>query len=180
DKDHIKAAAAAAEARGHTSRDPLIYADDRELGLSIRVQASTARWVLKYRGKTRVIGSLTEVRTVSDARALARETREVMRDGIGDEAKKYVRQRRTGKTPDQAIATVVRQAAVQEGKWVWEDLARRYPDDYLAKPRVNTRGVHRAPSPKSVVEARRYLNHPVALEQLGGRLLMDLRRSDFE
>lgn len=102
-----------------------------------------------------------------------------MRDGVGDEAKRYVSQRRAGKTAEQAAATVARQIAKASGKWVWEDLARRYPDDYLSNPRPTRRGM-RPPSLKGAAAARRYLTDAAAIELLGRRLLVELRRSDFE
>lgn len=178
-KEHLKKAEEAAASRKYTSRDPLIFADDREPGLSIRVQASTATWILKFRGKTRSLGTLNEVRSPTAARQLAVETRDLMRVGVGDEAARFVRQRRAGKTSDEAAAAVARQDAYASGKWKWEDLAQRYPDDYLSKPRTTTRGV-RPPSLKSAEEARRYLRDLVVIKHLGGRLLMELQRSDFE
>lgn len=177
--DHIRQAKAAAQARLHTREQPLIFADDRDLGLSIRVQLSTASWILKYRKKTKSLGSLKEIDSVSKARKLAQDTRAVIDEGVGDEVKRYVRQRRKGKTDEQAVAVVAVQQAKAAGKWRWEDLARRYSDDYLSKPRRTKRGL-RPPSLKSAAEARRYLNDPVAMKHLGGRLLIELRRGDFE
>ena len=178
-KEHMRQAEEAAASRQYTSRDPLIYADERELGLSIRVQGGSARWVLKYSGSTRVLGSLSEITSPTAARALAVETREVMRSGVGDDARRFVRQRRSGKTTEEAVAVLARQRAHADGKWRWEDLARRYPDEYLSRPRKTARGM-RMPSAASAAEARRYLNDPVVIEHLGGRLLMELTRGDFE
>lgn len=178
-KEHLKEAEEAAVSRKYTSRDPLIFADDREPGLSIRVQASTVTWILKFRGKTRSLGTLGEIRSPTAARQLAVETRDLMRGGVGDEAARFVRQRRAGKTSDEAVSAVARQDAHASGKWKWEDLATKYPEDYLSKPRTTTRGV-RPPSLKSAEEAKRYLGDSVVIKHLGGRLLMELQRSDFE
>ena len=178
--DHIKQAKAAARDRQHTREQPLIFADERSLGLSIRVQLSTASWILKYRGKTKSLGSLAEIDTVTKARRLAQDTRAVIDEGAGDAVKQYVRQRRKGATDEQAVAKVEVQQAKAAGKWTWDDLARAYPDDYLSKPRKSRRGTVRPPSLNSAAEARRYLNDPVAMKHLGGRLLIELRRGDLE
>jgi integrase len=173
----VQEARAAAAARSHSSRDPLIIADDICRGLSLRVQGGSASWVLKFSGRTRSLGSLAEIRTAKAARELAAHTRALMRSG--EEVKSYVRSRQAGRSHQDAAAKVSTEQARAAGRWTWEDLATQYADVYLSSPRVTTRGVLKQPSLATAAEARRYLMMEEA-SGLFGRLLSELRPGDLE
>lgn len=173
----VQEARAAAEARRHTSGDPLIIADDICRGLSLRVQGGSASWILKFAGRTRSLGNLGEIRTAKAARELAAQTRALMRDGA--EVKRYVRSRRAGNDHQKASAKVASEQARAAGRWTWEDLAIQYADIYLSSPRMTTRGILKQPSLSSAAEARRYLMMEEA-KPLFGRLLSELRPGDLE
>lgn len=173
----VQEARAAAEARSHTSGDPLIIADDICRGLSLRVQGGSASWILKYAGRTKSLGNLGEIRTAKAARELAAQTRALMR--AGDDVKTYVRSRQAGRDHQKAAAKVATEQARAAGRWTWEDLATQYADVYLSSPRMTTRGILKQPSLTTAAEARRYLTMDEA-KPLFGRLLSDLRPGDLE
>ncbi|MCO5155936.1 MAG: integrase arm-type DNA-binding domain-containing protein [Aquamicrobium sp.] len=173
----VQEARAAAAARSHSSRDPLIIADDICRGLSLRVQGGSASWVLKFSGHTRSLGSVAEIRTAKAARELAAHTRALMRSG--EEVKSYVRSRQAGRSHQDAAAKVSTEQARAAGRWTWEDLATQYADVYLSSPRITTRGVLKQPSLATAAEARRYLMMEEA-SGLFGRLLSELRPGDLE
>ena len=54
--DEVKRARRAAEARSYSDQDPLVIADERSEGLSIKVRGKAASWILKYKGKSRKLG----------------------------------------------------------------------------------------------------------------------------
>ncbi|KQZ93827.1 hypothetical protein ASD64_02615 [Mesorhizobium sp. Root157] len=173
----VQEARAAAEARRHTSGDPLIIADDICRGLSLRVQGGSASWILKFAGRTKSLGNLAEIRTAKAARELAAQTRALMRDGA--EVRTYVRSRQAGKDHEKASAKVASEQARAAGRWTWEDLATQYADVYLSNPRMTTRGIVKQPSLSTAAEARRYLMMEEA-KPLFGRLLSELRPGDLE
>lgn len=173
----VQEARAAAEARSHTSGNPLIIADNICRGLSIRVQGGSASWILKHAGRTKSLGNLGEIRTAKAARELAGQTRALMRDG--DDVKTYVRSRQAGKDHDKAKAKIATEQARAAGRWTWEDLASQYADVYLSSARMTTRGIVKQPSLSTAAEARRYLMMEEA-KPLFGMLLSELRPGDLE
>ena len=102
--DHLAEAKAAAEARGYTSRDPLIFAHVGEKGLQLRVQDATASWVLKFNGKSKGIGKLTEVRTVKQAVERAQNVRAIMKRG--EDPAEYLKSLAIKKDHDAAVGDV--------------------------------------------------------------------------
>jgi integrase len=175
--DEVQEAKAAAAASKYTSRDPLIFADNIERGLSLRVQGAAASWILKFRGMTRTLGNLTEIRTATTAREVAAQARAVIRDGGNLDV--YLTSRRAGGDHVKATNKVDVTAARAAGKWTWETLVKQYADDYLSNPRVNARGKRREPSLRGAAEARRYLLMPET-KPLWGRLLAELYVGDLE
>lgn len=175
--DEVQEAKAAAAASKYSSRDPLIFADNIERGLSLRVQGAAASWVLKFRGMTKVLGNLTEIRTATTAREVAAQARAVIRDGGNLDV--YLTSRRAGHGHGKATDKVDVAAARASGRWTWEMLVKQYADDYLSNPRVTTRGIRKEPSLRSAAEARRYLLMPET-RPLWGRLLSELYVGDLE
>lgn len=175
--DHIREAKAAAETGQYTSRDPLIIADNVERGLSIRVQGSAASWILKFRGMTKALGHLTEIRTVTTAREVAAQARAVIRDGGNLDV--YLSSRRAGGDHGKARNKVDATKARAAGKWTWKTLVEQYAGEYLSNPRVTARGILREPSLRAAAEARRYLLMPEA-SALFERLLSELYVGDLE
>lgn len=175
--DEVQEAKAAAAASTYTSRDPLIFADNIERGLSLRVQGGAASWVLKFRGMTKVLGNLTEIRTATTAREVAAQARAVIRDGGNLDV--YLTSRRAGGNHEKATNKVDITAARATGKWTWETLVKQYADDYLSNPRVTTRGIRKEPALRVAAEARRYLLMSET-KPLWGRLLSELYVGDLE
>jgi integrase len=175
--DEVQEAKTAAAASKYTSRDPLIFADNVERGLSLRVQGGAASWVLKFRGMTKVLGNLSEIRTATTAREVAAQARAVIRDGGNLDV--YLTSRRAGHTHGKATDKVDVAAAHAAGKWTWETLAKKYADEYLSSPRKTARGIVREPSLRAAAEARRYLLMEEA-KPLFGRLLSELSAGDLE
>jgi integrase len=175
--DEVQEAKAAAAASTYTSRNPLIFADNIERGLSLRVQGTAASWILKFRGMTKTLGNLTEIRTATAAREVAAQARAVIRDGGNLDV--YLTSRRAGGNHGKATDKVNITAAHAAGKWTWETLVKQYADEYLSKPRTNARGIRREPSLRGAAEARRYLLMPET-EPLWGRILPELYVGDLE
>jgi integrase len=172
----IRQAKAAAESREYTNARPLIIADTVERGLSLRVQFGSVSWVLKWNNFTKSLGSVAEIRTATTAREVATKVRALMRDG-GD-VDGYLKSRRAGNDHEEATNKVASAKARASGRWTWRDLAKRYCDDYLSKPRMTTTR-YREPSFGSAAESRRYLNMKEC-EPLFDKLLSELRQGDLE
>jgi hypothetical protein len=145
--DEVQEAKAAAAASKYTSRDPLIFADNIERGLSLRVQGGAASWILKFRGRTKTLGNLTEIRTATTAREVAAQARAVIRDGGNLDV--YLTSRRAGGDHGKATNKVDVAAARAAGRWTWETLVQQYADENLSKPRTTARGIRREPSLRS-------------------------------
>ncbi|MGB3486527.1 MAG: integrase family protein [Xanthobacteraceae bacterium] len=175
--DEVQEAKAAAATSTYTSRDPLIFADNLERGLSLRVQGTAASWILKFRGRTKALGNLTEIRTASAAREVAAQARAVIRDGGNLDV--YLTSRRAGGNHGKATNKVDVTTARAAGKWTWETLVKQYTDDYLSNPRVNARGIRKEPALRVPAEARRYLLMSET-KPLWGRLLSELYVGDLE
>lgn len=175
--DEVREAKAAAAASTYTSRDPLIFADNIERGLSLRVQGGAASWILKFRGMTRTLGNLTEIRTATTAREVAAQARAVIRDRGNLDV--YLTARRAGSDHGTATDKVDVTAARAAGKWTWETLVKEYADEYLSNSRVTARGIRKEPSLRGAAEARRYLLMSET-KPLWGRLLSELYVGDLE
>jgi integrase len=175
--DEVQEAKDAAAARRYTSRNPLIFADNLERGLSLRVQGGSASWILKFQNKTKSLGSLSEIRTATAAREVAVKARSLMRDG--GEIGGYLTARKAGKSHGQAVSKVAADKAKAANRWTWETLVENYADGYLSEPRMTTRGVVKQPSMKTAAEAKRYLTM-AETKPLSGRLLSELTAGDLE
>lgn len=168
------------------SGDGTIFADDKTDGLILRVRKSSAAFSLKYAGKTRVLGELSEsergtcrpgeIQTIQVARELADKVRALLKDGFDPAS--FISGKGVGKSDEDAKKAVERQAAVDAGKWTWERLVSEYTDGYLAHPR-RVRGQMRAPSAGSVANARRSITPPEA-DRLKGLLLSELTPGHLE
>lgn len=168
------------------SGDGTIFADDKTDGLILRVRKSSAAFSLKYAGKTRVLGELSEsergacrpgeIQTIQAARELADKVRALLKDGRDPSS--FISGKGAGKDDEEAKQAVERQAAVDAGKWTWERLVVEYTDGYLGKPRIVKQRL-RQPSEKSVENARRALTAPEA-DGLKGLLLSELTPGHLE
>lgn len=175
--DDLQDARAAAAAQTYTSRDPLIIADNIQRGLSLRVQGSAVSWILKFRGMTRTLGNLAEIRTATTAREVAARARAIIRDGGNLDV--YLSSRRAGGDHGRATEKVGIAVAHAADRWTWETLVQHYADGYLSHPRTTARGIRREPSLRAAAEARRYLLMDEA-KPLFGRLLSQLSVGDLE
>lgn len=168
------------------SGDGTIFADDKTDGLILRVRKSSAAFSLKYAGKTRVLGELSEsergacrageIQTIQAARELADKVRALLKDGLDPSS--FISGKGVGKSDEDAKKAVERQAAIDAGRWTWERLVSEYADGYLAHPR-RVRGQIRAPSAGSVANARRSITPPEA-QKLQGLLLSELTPGHLE
>ncbi|MBU1549960.1 MAG: tyrosine-type recombinase/integrase [Alphaproteobacteria bacterium] len=168
------------------SGDGTTFADDKTDGLILRVRKSSASFSLKFAGKTRVLGELSEsergnarpgeIQTIQAARELADKVRALMKDGLDPAS--FISGKGVGKSDEDAKMAVQRQAAVDAGRWTWERLVAEYTEGYLAKPRI-VRQRLRQPSQRSVENARRALAAPEANE-LKGLLLSELTPGHLE
>lgn len=182
--DHLKEARKAAAERSYSVSSPLFLADVGEAGLLLRVRGAKAEFIVKFAGKTRTLGILGpergdlkpgEIRTIKDARDLARRTRALLKDGT--DPKPFLTGKASGKSTADATDSAVRKAALEAGQWTWERLVDEYTD-YLSKPRVS-KGKLKPPSEASVRNAKASLSTPEA-DSLKGRLLSELRPGDLE
>lgn len=172
----IREATGAAEARTYTSRAPLIFSDLLERGLSLRVQDASVSWLLRHGKTTLSLGNLGTIKTAKAARELAKQVRASIVNG--DDPRAYLKARHTGRDHREAIDQVTGRTARKAGKWTFETLAARYVDDYLAKPKL-TRTRLKAPSEKTVVDARYYLGL-AQWEPVRGKLLSEMTAEDLE
>lgn len=173
----IEEARTAAASRAYSSGDPLVFADGIERGLSLRVQGGAVSWVLKWNGRSKVLGRLGEIRTAKAAREVANRVRAILRDGL--DPADYLKARLTGADHAVADAKVALAKARAMGRWTFADLARAYCDEYLSKPRMTSQGILKPPSLSTATEARRYLAAPEAAH-LQDRLVSELSPGDLE
>ena len=168
------------------SGDGTIFADDKTDGLILRVRKTSAAFALKYAGKTRALGELSEsergacrpgeLQTIQAAREMADKVRAYLKDGL--DPARFISGKGAGKSDEEAGKAVERQAAVKAGQWTWERLVAEYTDGYLAKPRL-VRGRIRQPSERSVDNAKRSLT-ALEAEELKGLLLSELTPGHLE
>lgn len=170
-KDHLTEAKGAAEARAYTSRDPLIFAHVNEKGLQLRVQDSTASWILKFNGSSKSLGKLSEVTTISKAVERAQNVRAIMKRG--EDAGEYLKSLNVKKDHKKAAADAESRKARADGAWTWAQLAEAYKNEYLAKPKVTKQGV-KPPSEKSVQDFERYTSTPHHEKHLNDVLVRDM------
>jgi hypothetical protein len=153
--DTVKKAAGLASAR---APGVTIFADVRDHYLLIRQRGGAVDWIVKTRGKTRVIGDARERRqgflSVRSAR---------------DQAAKLYGQIAAGEDPGAG--------PVRRGGWTWADLDREYRAMIAAPRWVNRR--MKPPSAGTADDVRLAFAKP-SLQALHGRRLTALDRAAFE
>ncbi|MBZ9705339.1 tyrosine-type recombinase/integrase [Mesorhizobium sp. ESP7-2] len=170
-KDHLAEAKEAAEARTYTSRDPLIFAHVGEKGLQLRVQDSTASWVLKFNGSSKSLGKLSQVTTIKAAVERAQHVRAIMKRG--EKPDEYLKSLNVSKDHDKATADAESRKARADGAWTWKQLAEAYRENYLSQPRTTKQGI-KPPSAKSVQDFIRYTSTPHHAKHLDDLLVRDM------
>ncbi|MDH7784165.1 integrase [Ochrobactrum sp. 19YEA23] len=166
--------------------DGTIFADDKTDGLVLRVRKTAATFSLKYAGKTRVLGTLSEsakgkinpgeIQTIQAARDLAEQVRALLKDGTDPTL--FLSGKAAGKSDDSAKNAAERQVLIDAGFWTWERLISEYTDGYLSQPRLVKKRM-RPPSLRSADTARKSLIIAEA-NGLKGRLISELSLGDLE
>jgi len=168
------------------SGEGTIFADDKTDGLVLRVRKTAATFSLKYAGKTRVLGTLSEIakgrcnpgeiQTIQAARDLAEQVRALLKDGTDPTL--FLSGKAAGKSDDSAKNAAERQVLIDAGFWTWERLVSEYTDGYLSQPRLVKKRM-RPPSLRSADTARKSLTIAEA-KGLKGRLISELSLGDLE
>lgn len=147
-------ARAAARAAGVT-----IWADKKSHYLMIRQRGGAADWIVKTRGKTRVIGDVREHRRGLLSVRSARDKAATLYGQIAD-----------GQDPREP-------APVKATTWMWSDLDREY-QAMIAKPRWVNRRMKRPK--KGTADDVRLAFAREPLQDLHPRLLTELDRAAFD
>ncbi|WAP69873.1 Arm DNA-binding domain-containing protein [Jiella pelagia] len=150
----MKRAKKAAASREYPDGSPLLIADEREPGLTLKVRGRSASWILKFNGKSRTLGSLNDVGSASAARERAQAVRALL--AAGDDPAAYLSGLAAGRTHDEAVALAVKRKSAAAGHWTWDDLARRYYQN-LEEGDAAEDGSPIPPSADTLRDAERYL-----------------------
>ena len=173
---HVEEALAAAKERTYNQGNPLVFVHVKEDGLQLRVQNGTAAWYVRYNGKTKAIGKLTTVPSISKAITAAVERGRHVRALLerGDDPDRYLKTLKISKDHGSAVADSESQKARAAGAWTWKELAAAYREDYLAKPKRKRSGVTKPPSKRTLADFDRYTSTPHHRELLDELLVRDL------
>lgn len=169
--DISSAKAVAAEA-GRSPRDRDDWADVEQPGLIMRAEGRSVRWLLKYKGKTRSLGQVDDLRP-KIAREVAGGVRKLIDFGI--DPAPYILARKLGVKEEDAIQAA-REAAVppDEKGWTWRDLAEKYLKEHISAPKD---GID--PKPKTIADVASLWRNP-GFNSINEKYLRDLTRGDLE